>query len=485
MEELLVASNRGPVTFARDEHDAVHPSRGAGGLVTALTGAIAGAGGLWLASAMTEEDERQAKAGRFEVDIEGVSHALRYLSFEAETYDRYYNEISNRVLWFVHHYLWDTVHAPRFDGATREAWAAYREVNRAFATALAEEGGGRDVRYLIQDYHLSLVPAMLRERHPGARIAHFSHIPFAGPRYFGILPGYMRQEILPGLLGADVLGFQSEAWAEAFLLTCRTLPGASVDHRRRRVRWQGRETRVRVYPIAIDADALADLASSTEVKVRIERFRRERGERKLIVRVDRTELTKNILRGFLGFECFLLRYPEWKGRVRFLALLNPSRSSVPEYRAYTDECLQTAKRINTELGDGSWTPIDVRIQDDFDDAVAAYVLYDVLMVNPTFDGMNLVAKEGPAVNRHRGQLVLSRNTGAFQELYRHVVPVNPFDIDETAEALRTALEMPDDERARRSRSLRAAVRRNGPERWVAAQLADLRKAPSQALTSAG
>jgi trehalose 6-phosphate synthase len=241
---------------------------------------------------------------------------------------------------------------------------------------------------------------------------------------------------------------------------------------------------VRVYPIAIDAVALAAEAATPRVKARIERFRQESGERKLIVRVDRTELTKNIQRGFLGFECFLLRYPEWRGRVRFLALLNPSRPSVPEYRAYTDECLRTAERINDELGEEGWQPIDVRVQDDFDDAVAAYVLYDVLLVNPTFDGMNLVAKEGPAVNRRRGVLVLSRNTGAHQELRRHAIPVNPFDLEETAEAIHTALEMPQDERARRSAGLRSAVRRNDPERWVAAQLADLATQPGRSVRGA-
>src|SRR5712692_5615854 len=208
---------------------------------------------------------------------------------------------------------------------------------------------------------------MLRERVPEARIAHFSHIPFAGPRYFGILPGYMRQELLIGLLGADVLGFQAEPWAQAFLFTCRTLPGASVDLRRRRVRWQGRETRVR-------ADAIVAMAQTEAVVRARRRIERWRGEQKLILRVDRTEPTKNIYRGFVAFEHFLLAHPEWRRRVRFLALLNPSRREVPEYRAYTRECLREAERINDELGDEDWHPIDVRVKDDYVSAVAAYGL---------------------------------------------------------------------------------------------------------------
>ncbi len=473
-KQILVASNRGPVSFSRSEEGEVTANRGSGGLVTALTGAISQAGGLWVAAAMSDEDRAMAAGGRFELAVEDTAHTLRYLAFDPGVYDAYYNEVSNRVLWFVHHYLWDTVRVPRFDESTRDAWAAYREVNREFAGALAEEGGEPEgTAYLVQDYHLSLVPAMLRERVPDARIAHFSHIPFAGPRYFGILPGYMRQELLIGMLGADVLGFQAEAWAQAFLFTCRTLPGASVDLRRRRVRWQGRETRVRVYPIAVDADALVELAKTESVVRARRRIERWRGEAKLILRVDRTELTKNIHRGFVAFEHFLLAHPEWRRRVRFLALLNPSRRRVPEYRAYTRECLREAERINDELGDEDWHPIDVRVKDDYVSAVAAYGLYDVLLVNPIFDGMNLVAKEGPAVNRRRGVVILSRNAGAYQELGRHTVPVNPFDVAETAEAIRTALEMPTRERTAMARALRSAVVRNRPERWVRAQLRDL------------
>lgn len=478
---ILVASNRGPVSFVRGDDGEVRAKRGAGGLVTALTGAIAQAGGLWIASAMTEEDRERAGDGRFEVTVEDTHQALRYLAFDPGTYDRYYNEISNRMLWFVHHYLWDTVRSPQFDDSTAEAWGSYREVNRAFADALSEEGGddrpdardGEETAYLIQDYHLALVPALLRERRPEARITHFSHIPFAGPRYFSILPEPIRHELLTGLLGADVVGFQAEAWADAFLLTCRGLPGARVDLRRRRLRWRDREIRVRLYPIGIDAEALRAQAESEEVASARRRLSRWRGDASLILRVDRTELSKNILRGFLAYEYFLLRHPRWRRRVRFLALLNPSRRAVPEYRAYTRECLRTAERINDELGEDDWQPIEVSVKDDFVAAVAAYGQYDVLLVNPTYDGMNLVAKEGPAVNRRRGVLVLSQNAGAAAELGRHALTVNPFDLAETGEAIRSALEMPEDERSRRARSLRALVRRTRPEDWVRAQLEDL------------
>jgi trehalose 6-phosphate synthase len=482
--QVVIASNRGPISFVHDD-GMVIPRRGVGGLVTALTGALELAGGLWIASAMSETDRQQMAGGRVDVAAEDAKYSLRYLSFEPETYDRYYNAISNRILWFLAHYLWDVAHVPRFDRETHRSWQAYREVNAAFADALAEEGATLPIKpaYLVQDYHLSLVPAMLRERQPDALIAHFSHVPFPGPSYMRILPTSMREELLGGLLGADVLGFQAEPWADNFLLSCRALPDTRVDLHHRRVRWRDREIRVRVFPISIDVEYLEGLDRTDEAARARRRVAKLRGDAKLILRVDRTDLSKNILRGFLAYEEFLLRHPEWRRRVRFLALLTPSRRAIPEYRAYARDCIRLAERINDDLGDEDWQPIELTMKDDISTTVAAYRLYDVLMVNPVFDGMNLVAKEGPALNRRHGVLILSENAGAHSELGRHAVSVNPFDVTETAEALRTALEMDDAERIRRARSLRAAVFRNPLEQWVQDQLADLEAAGDRSRSS--
>jgi trehalose 6-phosphate synthase len=469
--ELIIASNRGPVSFIRDQTGGVVATRGGGGLVTALIGALQAAGGLWVAAAMSDEDREQAMAGRLPAE----GYDLRYLVFDRDAYDRYYNGISNRVLWFLHHCLWDIPRAPVFDRRTQEDWRAYRDINLAFAEALDAESAGQDPAFLVQDYHLALVPAMLRERQPRARIAHFSHIPFAGPMYFRILPQDIRGELLTGLLGADVVGFHSDAWAESFLATCRSVLGARVNLGRRVIRWRGREVRVRVYPISIDVDELLAVAGSAEVARARRWVTRWRGEARLILRVDRTELAKNILRGFLAYETFLDQRAEWRGRVRMLALLNPSRGEVTEYHTYLDECLAEADRINARFRQGDWSPIEVLVGDDFPRAVAAYGQYDVLLVNPVFDGMNLVAKEGPVLNRAGGVLVLSRNAGAFQELGRYALPVNPFDVGETADAIAAALEMGKEERRRRARGLRRAVQRTRLADWVAAQINDLRR----------
>jgi trehalose 6-phosphate synthase len=473
-ERILVASNRGPVSFV-EEDGGLAPRRGAGGLVTALAPAVQETGGLWVAAAMSDGDRQIATGspdGRVEAVVEDGKYLLRLLAFDPSTYDRFYNEISNRLLWFLHHYLWDLPRAPGLGTEAREAWNAYREVNGVFARALAEDVR-EDTEVLVQDYHLSLVPALLRDLTPDARIAHFSHVPFAGADYLRLLPRRIREELLDGLLGADLVGFQTERWAENFLSACRLLDGAVVMYRRRAVRWRGRLIRVGVYPISIDAAQHRANASSPEVRRTRRELNRWRGDRRLLLRVDRAELSKNVLRGFLAYEDFLRRHPHWRGRVVFLALLQPSRREVPEYRAYTEACLQEADRINREFGGEDWTPIDVRLGDNYEDVLAAYGIYDALMVNPVFDGMNLVAKEGPLLNRRRGALILSRTAGASAELGRAAISVDPVDVAGTADAIAAALEMPEEDRAARAAALRRAAGARTPAQWAARQLRDL------------
>ncbi len=473
-QRIITASNRAPVSFVSEE-GAIVQRRGGGGLVTALTGALYRAGGMWIAAAASDEDRRLARRGAIDVVVDDTRFALRFLDIDPRIYAGYYNDISNRVLWFVHHYLWDIPRSPAFGDSLRRNWAAYQQVNRAFADALVEESATSkgDSVHLVQDYHLALAPQLIRARLPHARVSYFSHIPFAGSTYIRILPTWMREEILAGLLGADIVGFQAEHWADNFLLACRTLPGARVNLRRRLVRWDGREVLVRIYPVTIDTDELVAAAAAPGVERERDRLASTLRGRRLIVRADRAELSKNILRGFIAYEGFLKRNPRWRRRVVMLAFLDPSREEVPEYRSYVRECLAAAKRINREMGEGTWQPISVKVGADRSVLLAAYSLYDVLLVNPVFDGMNLVAKEGPTLNRQGGVLVLSQNAGAFDELGRFALAINPFDVGQTADALATALAMGDDERARRARGLRGLLARSGLDAWVDAQLRDL------------
>ena len=482
--QIVIASNRGPVSFVRNDQGEIVPKRGAGGLVTAVSGALQEWGGRWIAAAMSPEDRERAASGLIEVSEEDVKYELRYLPFEDKLYDAYYNGVSNRILWFLHHYLWDIPRQPLFTKETYELWSAYRKVNEAFARALHEEGSAlrESPAYLVQDYHLTLVPSFLRELQPGAAISFFSHIPFAGPGYIRSLPPAMVEEMMAGMLGADIIGFHASVWAENFLLGCRHLPGASVDLQRRTVRWQDRTVQVRSYPISIDAAGLEAESESEETASAGKQINEWVGDRKLILRVDRADLSKNILRGFLAYEAFLRRHERWRQRVVFLALLTPSREDVPEYQAYMEECLQTADRINRELGRDGWQPIRTVAEDNFPLTLAGYRRYDVLLVNPVFDGMNLVAKEGPVLNRTGGVVILSENAGAFAELSDHILKIHPFDVEATAEAIRGALEMEESERRSRADGLRRRVVENRPEDWVRRQLADLEKAVGPAGT---
>lgn len=474
---VIIASNRGPISFAFDEAGGLVPSRGAGGVVTALTGALRD-GGTWIAAAMSDAD-RQATASFPEgrIPAEDAAYSLRYLDISPEDFDGYYNYVSNGILWFANHYLWDNVTTPVWDDRTEVAWQRYVNVNQAFARAIAEEAASLPgpTAFLIQDYHLSLVPKMLRELAPDALVSHFTHTPFAGPTYIRALPTHIRRELLTGMLGADVLGFHSEAWAENFLMSARYIPGARVELSRYRAFVDGHASVTRVHPLSVDATAIRQTAASPEAAGLRSELQRWRGDYKLILRVDRFELSKNILRGFTAYGLFLNRHPEWKGRVKFLALLSPSRTDLPEYQAYAEQCLAEAARVNQEHGTPTWQPIEVRVKDDYVAAVAAYALYDVLIVNPVIDGLNLVSMEGPVANRSHGVLVLSRNAGAYYRLGKYAKGVNPHDIREQADALHDALTMEEGEKAVRAKGLSRLVRSNPPSRWVTHQLRDLDK----------
>jgi trehalose 6-phosphate synthase len=468
---LVVASNRGPVGFHRDEGGELVAERGSGGLVTALAGILFESDATWLSVAMTDGDREVAKAGA-PVHVDPTGHAA-FVDIDPVRYDGYYNGIANRVLWLLHHYLFDLAYLPAWDAETRQIWDDYREVNREIAEALADEGDRAPV-YLVQDYQLALVPGILRQRRPNARITHFTHTPFAGPTYLRLLPAAMREELLRGMLGADVLGFQADRWADNFLLCAReTLDGVKVDVRRRRIEVDGRTVFVRSYPIALDPAPLRRTAASPEVKALRSELAEWRGDAKLLLRVDRLELSKNIVRGFRAYDAFLEANPAWHGRVRFLSLLPRSRTEIPEYQAYSERTLETAEELNRRWGGEGWTPLEVRTDEGYARAVAAYGLYDAMLVNPIFDGMNLVAMEGPLVNRRHGALILSVNAGAYGRLGRHAIAVNPFDVTETADAIATALTMPEEERVRRARGLVRTVLASNPARWLTSQLRDL------------
>ena len=479
---VVVASNRGPVSYARDDRGRLVPSKGAGGLVTALSGVFFHEDATWVAAALTDEDVEIARGGR--AVGAGTTYRMRFVHIPPDRFDLYYNEFSNRVLWFAHHYLWDVPRTPSFGDETSDAWEAYTEANAAFARELSKETR-RDPVFLVQDYHLTLVPKMLRESAPGARILHYSHTPFAGQQFLRILPTRIREPILRGMAGADVVGFQSRAWAENFLLSARHVSDLHVDLRAGRVTdAEGHTAQIRVFPVAVNPHALRDAAATPEAQAGRQEVEDIAGDRILMLRVDRLEPSKNILRGFLAYELLLKKHREWRNKVTFVALLSPSRDKLVEYQSYADDCIAAADRINEDYGTRSWRPIHVKVQEDFLYAVGAYGAYDTLVVNPVFDGMNLVAMEGPLMNSRHGVLVLSHNAGAFERIGRYTFGTNPFDIQETADAMHAALSVPTEERQRRARGLTRSVLAHTPETWLWNQLAAIddatgRRAPSQ------
>ncbi|MEV4382682.1 trehalose-6-phosphate synthase [Streptosporangium sp. NPDC049644] len=470
MNAILVASNRGPVSFTLSEDGSLSMRRGGGGLVSGLSEVAKDLDVLWVCAALSDGDRgavRLAPGGRLD-QVGYETGALRMLDIPPATFHRAYNAVANSTLWFVHHLLYDTPNRPHFDARFRREWESYQTYNEAFATALAEEAP-HGARVMVQDYHLSLVPAMLRVERPDLRVAHFSHTPWAPPEYFSLLPDDVAAEVLEGILGADHAGFLTARWGGAFMDCCETVLGARVERASRTVTHEGRTTRVGTHSLGVDGKALWARASEPDVESHMAALRAQVGDRRLIVRIDRTELSKNIVRGLVAYREFLSTHPEWHGRVTHLAFAYPSRHDLPEYREYTAAVQRCAKEIEDEYATEDWDPLILNVDDDYPRSLAAYRLADVLLVNPIRDGMNLVAKEGPILSPGSA-LVLSREAGAAAELGEHAVTVNPYDVSATAAALHEGLTMPEAERARRGALLATAATALPPHRWFAEQL---------------
>ncbi|MGW0477315.1 alpha,alpha-trehalose-phosphate synthase (UDP-forming) [Streptomyces coeruleorubidus] len=453
--QVLVASNRGPVSYTVGEDGSLDAKRGGGGLVSGLSAIGSDADALWVCSALSDGDREAVRRG---VGEDGV----RMLDIPADVHADAYNGIANSALWFVHHMLYQTPLEPVFDAEFRRQWTSYETYNRAFAEVLAEEAA-QGAAVVVQDYHLTLVPGMLRELRPDLRIGHFSHTPWAPPEYFRMLPDDVAGQVLRGMLGADRLGFLTQRWADAFTACAEQFAGGLGG------------TRIGVHGLGADADFLRKRSHEADVEERMATLREEIGEgRRTIVRVDRTELSKNIVRGLLAYRRLLETHAEWRERVVHVAFAYPSRQDLAVYRDYTAEVRRVSEEINAEYGTPGWTPVVLNLKDDFARSLAAYRLADVALVNPIRDGMNLVAKEVPVVSDAGCALVLSREAGAFEELGEDAIVVNPYDVTGTAAALHEALSMGPEERAERGKRLSAAATALPPAQWFLDQLDALR-----------
>ena len=451
---VVIASNRGPVSFRRDESGELVAKRGAGGLVSGLGPLVAGTDATWVAAAMTDGDREAARRGV--VDAEGFRAQL--IDVDADTYRLAYDVVSNQALWFVHHGLYDLPFEPAFDRGFADAWQAYRDVNAAFADAVADSAPPGAV-VLVQDYHLSLMGRDLAERRPDLATVHFAHTPFATPTWLRVLPPAVVDELLTGLAAHTAVGFHTERWAADFRACCRELHHG------------GPEPATFVSPLPADPDDVGRAAASPACDAALAAIDEQVGDRLVVARVDRIELSKNIQRGFLAFDDLLARYPDWRGRVTFVASVYPSRTGVPAYHRYHQAVEDTVAAINERWGTDDWAPIIYDTSDDYPGSVAVLRRSDVLLVNPIRDGLNLVAKEGAIVNERDGLLCLSPEAGVWSELGDAALEVHPYDIAGTADVLDGALRMPAGERADRAARLRSLATARRPLDWLDEQLA--------------
>ena len=449
---VLIASNRGPVSFRWDDAGELVATRGAGGVVSGLRPLVADTGATWIAAAMSDGDRAAAAKGLIETD----GMRVHLLALDPDAYGLAYDVVSNQVLWFVHHGLYDLPRAPAFGHDLREAWAAYRHVNDAFADAVAEDAPEGAV-VLVQDFHLSLLGLGLAERRPDLAVVHFSHTPFATPTWLRVLPEQVAGELLSGLAAHRACGFHSGRWADDFLASCRATLGL--------------DPATFVSPLPADADDMRRVAGSPDCDRAHAELDDVVGDRAVVARVDRIELSKNLLRGFAAYDALLEHEPALRERVVFLASVYPSRTGVPAYIEYQREVEALVARINDRWATPGWTPIVYDTSDDFPRSVAVLRRADVLLVNPIRDGLNLVAKEAAIVNERDAVLCLSTEAGVWDELGSAAVAVNPFDVAGTADALAAALAMDPGERRARAGDLRRLAAARRPSDWLADQLA--------------
>ncbi len=481
---IVIASNRGPYSFHRNEKGELIAKRGAGGLVTALAALAEQHDVLWIASALSKEDRQWAREHTGDpVEINRIM--LKLVQPKQASYDQYYNTIANPLLWFIQHEMWNV---PRTPSITEEIWQAWRNgyvaVNKLFADAIAKIVGNlghrqkRRVIIMPQDYHLYMVPQYLRERlGDQVQIQPFLHIPWPGPDAWRILPERMRTPIFNSMLQSDRLGFQTKRDAFNFVQTCRFyLDDAHSRGSRNSIEYQGRKVFANHYPISIDVEKVAEIAENNETRLTKNSLMSQTGDFQVILRTDRVEPSKNILRGLEAYETLLEKYPEHRGRVQLMQLLVPSRLGVEEYAEYLRDIMSTAGMINAKYANEFWEPVRTIVGNNYPRALAAMQIYSVLLVNPIADGMNLVAKEGVFINQRDGVLVLSENAGAYYELGDHALTVSPYDIYGTSEAMHEALTMGSDERSQRAEALRAQVRDADVRAWFASQVDDALRA---------
>jgi trehalose 6-phosphate synthase/phosphatase len=472
MSRVLIVSNRLPIVVTRDAAGALRVGRSTGGVATGLAGVHESGESLWIGwpgvSGPLPEAEQQQLTARFrELNVIAVE-------LSADEVERFYEQFCNGIIWPLFHYLLGEL------PLEITGYELYESVNRRFADAIIAQYRPGDTIW-IQDYQLMLVPQLLRARLPEASIGFFLHIPFPASDVFRILP--FRDGLLTGMLGADLIGFHTAEYMRHFLSSVlRTLGVASnVD----RVRWDGRNLHLGVFPMGVDAKGFTARANSEAVANEVSSLRGQAPDTRLLVGIDRLDYTKGLPQRLLSYEQLLRRHPELRERVRLIQVAAPSREKVDRYREYRERVEKLIGRINGEFGTPTWVPVHYLYRGiPADEIVALYCAADVMLVTPLRDGMNLVCKEFVAARTDEGGvLVLSDFAGAASEL-AEAVHVNPYDVDGTAEGLHRALTLHEEEARGRMRALRHRVLFYDVERWARAYLERLGAATAERAATA-
>jgi trehalose 6-phosphate synthase len=467
-DSVIVVANREPYIHQRTRGGGIAVQRPASGLVTALEPVMRACSGVWVAHGSGSADRDMAdRHGRLRVPPGDESYGLRRVWLTPEEERGYYYGFANEGLWPLCH----VAHIrPVF---RREDWDYYREVNRRFADVVCEEASSDDPIVLVQDYHFALAPRLIRERLPRATILAFWHIPWPNAERMAICP--WSHDLLQGLLGSSILGFQTQLHCNNLLEAADRFLEARIDREQFGIVQEGRTTLVRAYPISIEWPSRIAAATPGPAACRAEIYRDLRlpGGVRLGVGVDRLDYTKGIEERLLAVERLLDQRPEFRGRFVFVQIAAPSRGAIDEYRAVALRVEELAARINARFGSDSWTPVVLRrAHHEPAEVFRYYRAADVCYVSSLHDGMNLVAKEFVAArDDEQGVLVLSSFTGASRELAEALV-VNPYDVDEAAGALAAALTMPAQEQRVRMRAMRALIAHFNVYRWAGRMLTD-------------
>ncbi len=478
-KNLIVASNRGPVEFYK-KNSKIEMKRGAGGLVSTLLPLMEALNGVWIASAMTPGDKEIAKKypeNRVPIPEEDPLFWVPFVVVDPDQYECYYSTISNPLLWFVQHYMWNSPYTPDIDDKIHQAWdEGYKFTNQKFAEKVLAESKRSDKEPLImlQDYHLYLCPTYIRQEMKKTFLSQFIHIPWPQSEYFNIIPEYMRKAIIEGLLSNNLLGFHIPRYVTNFIQTCEEYAD-EVDYNEGIVWHNGQTTHVKSYPISVDYEGIKEMAISPEVSKKEKLVKEIKGDCFLFYRTDRADLSKNIIRGFQAYELFLHKYPEYHGKVKYLTTGKPTRQQIREYYDYYYDIIDIIEDINVKYSTDDWKPIEWIFKADYALVVAAFKNYDCMIVNPIADGMNIVPKEASAVNENQGVIILSDKAGCFEELKDHVLAINPYDISQTAEAYHKALIMDKNERSERFENLQKIVAQRTIYHWISEQFEDIER----------